>query len=268
MNGNNTQKIVFSWCKGLTKETDDRVRLKSEKTSITSKKDFASGKRKVWTAGLTKETDERLKGISIKLTGKKKIRKTTLKITRRPLSEEHKRSISKTKKERYARGEIKVWNSGLHGEEYLSHYKNGKTYNWLGGDIPYYGSNWTQQKDLALKRANYQCEISGENRSLLNVHHITSIREILLRYLEIVYSELYDLVDKDNPFNMFEQRIRIEHKNYYRYKGIPPEILFPDLLWNEINHLDNLVILTRSNHSKFEGMPPGFFDVCRKINSS
>lgn len=49
-----------AWNKGLTKETDERVRKNGE--SI--KESYKSGKVKSWCDGLTKETDERLKNLS------------------------------------------------------------------------------------------------------------------------------------------------------------------------------------------------------------
>ncbi len=46
-----------SWNKGLTKETDERVRKYSETIS----KKYKDGTNKVWSDGLTKDTDERIK---------------------------------------------------------------------------------------------------------------------------------------------------------------------------------------------------------------
>ncbi len=48
------------WSKGLTKETDERIRLRGEATSISRKKAFKEGSITLWSKGLTKETDERL----------------------------------------------------------------------------------------------------------------------------------------------------------------------------------------------------------------
>ena len=48
------EKGHISWCKGLTKETDPRVKVRSDSLRKTIKK------RGTWQKGLTKETDERL----------------------------------------------------------------------------------------------------------------------------------------------------------------------------------------------------------------
>lgn len=49
-----------SWCRGLTKETDERLTKSIKKQSETKKRKYASGELVVWSKGLTKETDERL----------------------------------------------------------------------------------------------------------------------------------------------------------------------------------------------------------------
>lgn len=54
-----------SWAKGLTKETDERVKKRGDATSISRKKAFDEGKIKIWNKGLTKQTDERIKQAAI-----------------------------------------------------------------------------------------------------------------------------------------------------------------------------------------------------------
>lgn len=51
------------WNKGLTKETDERIKNQAEKF----KQNYKDGKFKVWCDGLTKETDERVNNLSIKI---------------------------------------------------------------------------------------------------------------------------------------------------------------------------------------------------------
>ena len=60
------QKLIGKegWAKGLTKETDERIKLRGEKTSIGRKKAFDEGRIKVWIDGLTKETDSRVAELS------------------------------------------------------------------------------------------------------------------------------------------------------------------------------------------------------------
>jgi hypothetical protein len=49
-----------SWAKGLTKETDERIKLRGEGTSKGLRKGYDEGRIKIWSKGLTKETDKRL----------------------------------------------------------------------------------------------------------------------------------------------------------------------------------------------------------------
>lgn len=49
-----------AWNKGLSKDTDERVRKNAESIS----QSYASGKSKAWCQGLTKDTDERLRKLS------------------------------------------------------------------------------------------------------------------------------------------------------------------------------------------------------------
>ncbi len=78
------------WSKDLTKETDERIKKKSEDAGKTLIKKYASGEITVWCDGLTKETDER-----VKKAGEKQ---------------------SKTRKEMFASGDIKIWCDGLTSE--------------------------------------------------------------------------------------------------------------------------------------------------------
>ena len=72
-----------AWSKGLTKETDERVKARGEKTSKGRKKAFDEGKISIWSKGLTKKTDERIA------------------------------SAAMAQKELFASGAIKPWSSGL-----------------------------------------------------------------------------------------------------------------------------------------------------------
>lgn len=55
------------WAKGLTKETDERIAIRGQKTSQGRKKAFDEGKITVWSKGLTKETDERVAKAALEL---------------------------------------------------------------------------------------------------------------------------------------------------------------------------------------------------------
>jgi len=76
-------KGTVSWAKGLTKETDERIKLRGEATSKGRKLAFEEGELEIWSKGLTKETDERLMAKSIEY------------------------------KERHASGDLKIWHKGL-----------------------------------------------------------------------------------------------------------------------------------------------------------
>ena len=44
---------------------------------------------------------------------------------------------------------------------------------WQGGTDRYYGPNWNEQRDKALERDGYTCQICGTKEDGINVHHIT-----------------------------------------------------------------------------------------------
>lgn len=48
------------WARGLTKETDKRIRLRGEATSVGRKRAMEAGDITIWSKGLTKETDKRV----------------------------------------------------------------------------------------------------------------------------------------------------------------------------------------------------------------
>jgi hypothetical protein len=116
---------------------------------------------------------------------------------------------------------------------------------WKGGRYPYYGSNWLTTQKKALKKANYKSEISGENTGKLDVHHIYSRRDFINRLISLCYSEIIP-----------------EMKNESTFKIMPCDYFFGDVL-KEINNLDFLIVLTESEHKKYENMPVGFFDAVR-----
>lgn len=80
------QKGSVSWCRGLTKNTDDRMKRQSEKCKITWEKAKKEGTRISWNKGLKAETDERVKN--------------NVEKTRKRLLELHKEN------------KIEVWNKG------------------------------------------------------------------------------------------------------------------------------------------------------------
>ena len=118
---------LVPWAKGLTKETDERVRKIADdndrklRISRTMKEKFQRGEIIPWSKGLTKETDERIR---------KKAEK-----------------LSKTLKDLFKKGKMVVWNKGLtketdkriaemtkkSGITQKEQYKTGKRVCWMKG---------------------------------------------------------------------------------------------------------------------------------------
>ena len=90
-----------SWCKGLTKETDERVRKRAEK--LLGRPCAEETRKKIG------EANKGHKG-SLYWLGKK-------------MTEKHRKKLSDAKKGKMP------WNNGLKEKEFLSHFKNGNTWN-------------------------------------------------------------------------------------------------------------------------------------------
>lgn len=134
-----------------------------------------------WNKGLTKETDERVRKYADSKRGRSRSRETKEKLRKanlgKRLSEEHKEKIRETMKKtgagmatRFKKGSI-PWDKGkkcpqLSGENNAS---------WRGGiaRLPY-PYEFTKVREQVLKRDNYTCRECGKNRDevILAVHHI------------------------------------------------------------------------------------------------
>ena len=136
-------KKEFSWNRGLTKETDERVR---------NNKGNKGNHNIAWNRGLTKETDERIN--------------------------KYAKSISISRKKGFDNGKIKIWSKGLTKETDERLRKNSekqkgeKNHRWLGGkSFEPYTVNWTDTLKKSIReRDHYTCQIClgcGDN-----VHHI------------------------------------------------------------------------------------------------
>lgn len=55
-----------SWCKGLTKQNDERILARAHATSTGRKQAFDAGRISIWSKGATKETDDRIKAMAEK----------------------------------------------------------------------------------------------------------------------------------------------------------------------------------------------------------
>lgn len=127
-----------SWNKGLTKETDERLKLVSEKTSGDRNGMFG---RESWNKGLTKETDERLAFVSKAMTG-------------REVSEETRQRQSKAKQGKY--------------QETSNAWKGGYVYN--NG----YGALRLTHENKRVYRHRYEAQVAlkRELTTSEHVHHI------------------------------------------------------------------------------------------------
>jgi len=59
--------------------------------------------------------------------------------------------------------------------------------NWRGGDYIYdrYGPNWSENRERALERDEYECAVCGDSNKRLEVHHITPRREFYIENLQV-----------------------------------------------------------------------------------
>lgn len=74
-------------------------------------------------------------------------------------------------------------------EWFANHFRGENSPHWKGGEYPYYGPNWRQQRNKARHRDNHVCQHCKKNRSELkeelSVAHIQPFREFgLERYRE------------------------------------------------------------------------------------
>ncbi len=102
------------WSKGLTKDTDERVRVRASRTSEGRKKAFDEGRITVWSTGLTKENDERLAAYSDKL--KRKFASGELSswhLGKSERNDERIKAKNERLRKRFADGELKIWSEGL-----------------------------------------------------------------------------------------------------------------------------------------------------------
>lgn len=90
--GENHTCPTQSWSKGLTKETDIRLKKLGEKGSKTKKQLFKEGKLKVWNKELTAETDER-----VKLNNERRIQTINSKEWKETIGKEKAEKLSKTR---------------------------------------------------------------------------------------------------------------------------------------------------------------------------
>lgn len=139
---------------------------------------------------------------------------------------------------------------------------------WKGGLVPSYGPNWHKQRQHALEQVEFTCELTGTNGGVnqLDVHHIISVRKFHEQFLRVVYPSLYKIASENsNFFGMFEKCLRNGHLDYKHFRGLPVDSIFLGCFYDEVNHLENLIVLNKRIHTKFESMPPAFFEALRHL---
>ena len=219
-----------------------------------------------WIKGRTKETEPIIKEYSKKIGGENHY------LYGKHLKPETKQKISERKKGKrnpcYGRTGEKHPQFGKRGKD-AAHYgyilspesrrkwseerRGSNNANWRGGSAPFYGYNWKIQKEKALQRARYHCELTTQNGGELVVHHIISVRKFHEQFLRIVYPSLYKIASENgNFFAIFE-------------KGIPIDSVFPESFYDVMNSLDNLFVIQRKWHICYELMPSAFFEALRHL---
>jgi len=87
-----------------------------------------------------------------------------------------------------------------HSEWLTGRYTGEDNWSWKGGYENYYGDNWTEQRQKARERDNFECQACGMDESdyprELSVHHITPVRK---------YDQPEDANELDNLITMCEQ---------------------------------------------------------------
>ena len=105
-----------SWAKGLTKETDDRIKKRGDATSLGRKAAFDRGDITIWSKGLTRETDDRIKALSEQIkndfkSGKRKAWHTNASANNDVRIQQKNNNLIR----KYKTGELVPWNKGKTG---------------------------------------------------------------------------------------------------------------------------------------------------------
>jgi len=170
-----------------------------------------------WNKGLTKETDKRVKAYSKKLLGREVSEETRRKLRGRVHTEETKRKISEANKGNIAwnkgmpcseetkqkireteQGNI-PWNKGLRMDtddrvrKYGEANKGEKCHFWKGGITPLYigirlNYKYRQWRDDVYTKDDFTCQECGKRGTYLEAHHIQTLSSIL-QYYEITTLE-------------------------------------------------------------------------------
>ena len=158
--------LQVAWNKGLTKETDKRVKVMSEKHKGQKRSKEAKQRMSIAQTGKI-HTKEHNRNISDKLKGKEK-------------SDIHRRNISKANEGKCLSKEIRdKIRDTLKGK-----YVGENHPNWQGGITPKNtkirnSDEYKDWRDIIYKRDNYTCQLCNMKGCYLNAHHILPFCDFL-----------------------------------------------------------------------------------------
>jgi len=232
-----------AWNKGLTKETDERVKKYVENSSKSLKG------RKSWNEGLTTKTDERLAKSG------KKIRETRLKNNsykswNKGLTKESDKRVAKQGLLVSISRKGKTWEE-IYGIDQAIILKQKAKKRLLGNieklDLNY-GLEWLVIQKNVLKRDNHICKVCGKKAS--RVHHVIPYRVIKKHDKKYLVSTCVKCHLKVEPKIIPTEEITFDwYINYYISKGgkLPlettrknPEMEYDIVRTSNINKIEEL----------------------------
>jgi len=204
-----------AWNKGLTKETDERVKQNTENSS----KSLLG--RKSWNEGLTAKTDVRLAetGKKIKAT---RIQNDSYQAWNKGLKKETDERIAKQGKLVSKSRKDKSWEE-IYGYEQSLVLKEKARLRLMGNDrleLPY-GIEWLSVRKRVLERDNYVCQVCGnEIKECKKVHHIIPYRVIKKHNIKYLASVCKNCHLRVEPKSIPTEEITFDwYINYYISKG-------------------------------------------------
>ena len=216
--------MSVAWNKGLTKETDERVKKNSEAkmgyhhTKETKEKlrqvnignvpinawgnghipwnKGLKGKQVAWNKGLDKDTDERVKQYGEKQQGKSLSEETKNKISisKKGKSINSQKFLTKEHKGNLSKAHIGIPLSKNHRMNIMKALRGENCYNWKGGINPFRKSlrncfEYRQWRSDIFTRDDFTCQECGQRGGKLNAHHIKSFSSILQKYEITTFEE-------------------------------------------------------------------------------
>lgn len=230
---------VNTWNKGLTKYTDDRVKLNGQATGATRRKRFANNEISVWNKGLTKECSESLQVVSQKVSisrkGKSAWNKGLSKSTDERVAKSAAKS-SKTKLESHRPAPNKGKSASLQSRQRMSEAQKRSAIRIKEADPEFY------------TRAYYKGQ---ETKKLNGTINSSTPEKLFLEQLISKYGQEdveYQHKDDQYPFMcdfyIKSEKLYIEYNGTIEHMGHPYDINDP----NDAIILNNLI--EKANQSK------------------